>query len=173
MKLLTIDSNGKLEIIPELLGISPFSEMWSQDKTKSKEDAYNNCKYIWYVTDYDSPYFAYSEEDRHKHTIVDVLKDPKFKPSPIIKKAIEKYKELNYSPAIEAVEAGHCLMRSLTLLFKTVNLLEVNNPKTITDMYGGMPKMVESLNQAKTIALKEMVTGERVRGNQKLNIFAE
>tara|TARA_R110000868_G_scaffold380468_2_gene646488 strand:+ start:207 stop:725 length:519 start_codon:yes stop_codon:yes gene_type:complete len=170
MKLLTIDSNGKLEIIPELLGISPFSEIWSLDKTKTKEEAYKNCKYIWFFADYDSPYFQYSEEDRHKYIITDVIKDAKYKPSKEVEKGIVKYTQLNTTPAMKLLESAYGAIFKMDDYFKNVDFAEDDIDK-VTRSIIAMPKMIAAINEAKELCKKEQSSGIKVRGGASTGLY--
>ena len=170
MRILDLKDN-KLTITPELLGISPFKELWEKDKTKDKEKATAQFKYIWYTSDYGSPYFKYVDKDRHEAVCVDVLKNKKYKVSSDLQAAVEKYKEITKSPAISAVEAAFAFIHNLETFFKTVDIGELKSPKTITDMFASMPKVVASLNDAKAAAEKEQHQGVKVRGNHTVGLF--
>jgi len=161
----------KLVISPEALCISPFSEIWANDKSKAKTVATDQIKYIWFFSDYNSPYYKHPEKDRHDILVNDVIKDKNFKITKEIKEGIQKYKELTTSPAVEAVEAAFAFMRKIQDYFKTVNLAEVNNPKAVTDIFANMPKMVSALNEAKKNAYAEETSGVKVRGQATLGLF--
>ena len=165
--------DGKLILTPECLCISPFSEIWSKDKSKDKVQANNKIKYVWFFSDFNSPYYQHPESDRERMIISDVLKDKNFKVDKGLKEAIKKYKELNSSPAIEAVDAAYSFMRKIQQFFKDVDLSEVNNPKAITDIFSNMPKMVEALNQTKKAATEEQTSGTKVRGQATLGMFED
>ncbi len=165
--------DGKLILTPECLCISPFSEIWSKDKSKDKVQANNKIKYVWFFSDFNSPYYQHPELDREKMIISDVIKDKDFKVDKELKEAINKYKELNSSPAIEAVDAAYSFMRKIQQFFKDVDLSEVNNPKAITDIFSNMPKMVEALRTAKENAMKEVLNNEKIRGNATLGIYED
>ena len=74
MKILDL-VNGQVVITPEALCISPFSELWQEDKSKTKANATNQIKYIWFFSDFNSPYYQQSESDRHSLILADVIKD--------------------------------------------------------------------------------------------------
>ena len=46
----------KVEIKPESLLIYPFSEIWKRDKSKDKSKAFKEITYIWFYSDFDSPF---------------------------------------------------------------------------------------------------------------------
>lgn len=162
--------DGIVVVSPECLLIDPFKTIWGSDKSKTKEGAMKIIKYIWFYTDFNSPYFQYTEENRSKAIITDVIKDKDFKVDKQIKEAIVKYKEINSSPAIEAVESAYALMNKINIYFKNVNLEEVD-AKKVTDIMINMPKIVASLNEAKRTAESEETTVQRVRGGATVGLF--
>lgn len=165
--------DGKIVISPEALCISPFSELWQEDKSKTKALAINQIKYIWFFADFNSPYYQQSESDRHNLILIDIIKDKDFKVTDKVKEGIKKYTALTTSPAVEAVDAAYAFMRNIQEFFKTVKLTEVSNPKTVTDIFANMPKMVESLNQARKSAVAEQSSGVKVRGNADVGMFED
>ena len=170
MKLLSF-KNNKVIIAPEIVSISPFKEIWDKDKSKEKENATNKLKYLWFYIDYESPYFKYPEKEKHEKIISGVLKDTKFKVGEDLKIAIEKYKELNYTPAIETVDAAMTFVKQIQTFFKTVDLSEVKNAKQVTDIFANMPKIIASLNEAKAQAEKEQSANVKVRGGAATGMF--
>lgn len=164
--------DGNIVISPEALCISPFSELWQKDKSKGKTQATKQIKYIWFYSDYNSPYFQHPESDRHNLILMDVLKDKEFEVTKEVKEGISKYKELATSPAINAVEAAFVLINKMHDYFKDVDLKDPSiDAKKIMGMFGDMPKVIASLNEAKKLALTEKVSGVKVRGDAELGQF--
>ena len=85
---------GNIVISPEALCISPFSELWQKDKSKGKALATRQIKYIWFYSDFNSPYFQDPESDRHNLILMDVIKDKDFEVTEEVKEGIKKYKQL-------------------------------------------------------------------------------
>ena len=155
------------------MSISPFSEIWENDKSKEKEKAINKLKYLWFYTDYESPYFKYPEKEKNEKILSDVLKDTKFKIEKDLILAIGKYKELNYTPAMETVDSAMSFVRNIQLFFKNVDLTQVSNAKQVTDMFANMPRIIASLNEAKKHADLEQLSNVKVRGGQKPGMFED
>ena len=143
MKILSFKDN-KVIISPEIVSISPFKEIWDKDKSKEKGKATAKLKYLWFYIDYESPYFKYPEKEKHEKITKDVLKDTEFKVDKELEEAIEKYKEIHYTPAIETVDAAMAFVKQIQKWFKTVDLDEVRNAKQVTDIFKDMPKIIAS-----------------------------
>lgn len=164
--------DSKIVISPEALCISPFSDIWLNDKTKDKTLATNQIKYIWFYSDFNSPYYVHPELDRHNMILSDIIKDKKFEITDIIKKGIDKYKELNNSPALQAVDAGYVLMDKIHTYFKDIDLSTVD-AKKVMDMFINMPKAITALNEARRNVYSEQTSGVRVRGNADVGMFED
>jgi len=170
MRLLSF-KNNKVIISPEIVSITPFKEIWEKDKSKDKEKATNKLKYLWFYIDYESPYFKYSEKEKHEKILTNVLKDTKFKVDEELKVAMDSYRELNYTPAIETVDSAMTFVKQIQKFFKTVDLNEVKNAKQVTDIFANMPKIIASLNEAKAQAEKEQSSNLKVRGGAVTGMF--
>lgn len=169
MKILDLVED-KIIITPECLVITPFEELWLSDKSKAKSVATNQLKYIWFYSDYQSPYFQQPESIRSKMIIIDVIKDKDFKVTKEILACIVKYKELSSTPATRMVEAANILAGKMEAYFKDVDLTSVD-VKKVTDIFINMPKIVSSLKEAEKKCMEELSDGIKVRGNAKLGMF--
>lgn len=162
--------DGQIQITPEALSISPFSELWQKDTSKTKINATNQIKYIWFYCDFNSPYYQHPESDRHNLILMDVIKNKDFKVTPEIKEGLKKYKELHNTPAMKMLDAAHALVEKMEKYFKDVNLEEVD-VKKVTDVFINMPKIIASLNEAKKNAQAEQTKGVKTRGDAELGMF--
>lgn len=97
MKIFDLKDN-EVVISPEILTIDIFSEIWKEDKTKTKINAFNDFKYIYHLCDFNSPYNNYSEEKRTEAIKEEVLGQKDYEPSIKVKQASEIYKKLKQGP---------------------------------------------------------------------------
>lgn len=164
--------DGKIVISPECLAITPFKELWESDISKTKSLATNKIKYVWFYSDYSSPYFQQPEEVRQKMIILDVIRDKDFKVTKDIKDCIAKYKELSSTPAIRMVESANILAGKMESYFKDVDLAAVD-VKKVTDIFINMPKIVSSLKEAEKKCMEEVNNGVKVRGNASIGMFED
>ena len=162
--------DGNIVITPEALCISPFSELWQKDKSKGKALAINQIKYIWFYSDFNSPYFQHPESDRHNLVLMDVIRDKSFELTKEVKEGIDKYKQLTDSPAIKAVESAFIFINKIQDYFKTVDLHEVDATK-VSALFSNMPKIVAALNEAKKAAYAEETSSTKIRGGATLGQF--
>jgi hypothetical protein len=110
MKLLLVDKEFNIEIEPHCYEIEEFKNVIKRTKTlkgdsdgRNKTVAKKELAYIYHMASNDSIYANFSEKDRHFNLLNDIFKDPNYKIDEIVKLAIEKYKELNITPALKII----------------------------------------------------------------------
>ena len=170
----------KLIITAEALAIYPFSELWKRDKTKDKSNAYNDITSIWYMVDYNSPYFSFTDSQKDEHIRKDIIRDSKYKPDATVLAGLETYKDLTVTPAMKMLEAAEVAIRSTEKYLKGVDYtLMDNGGKFLYDIDKvqnaiiKMPKAMAAINEAKDLCKKEQSSGVKVRGDKSVGIFEE
>lgn len=165
--------DDKIVISSECLCIDPFESIWKADKTKGKLVATNQIKYIWFYSDFNSPYFMHPERERHNMIVDDVVKDKGFKVDKAVQKAIEKYTELHLTPAMRMLDAANSVIFKMESYLRTVDFNKEDDPEKIQKMMIAMPKTVAALNDAKKQCLTESLSGTKVRGNADVGMFED
>lgn len=171
MKILELN-NDRVIISAEALGLTFFKTLWSRDKTKNKEKAYNDIAYVFYYADFNSPFFQYPPDERSKVIKQFVIGNEKFVVDKEIESAIESYKELNTTPSMRMLESVQIAISKMENYFRTVNYAEEDIDK-VGKFIERLPKLVESVNQASEICRKEQVGSTKVRGNMKTSLFED
>lgn len=130
----TLNSSTKLIIPdPNKLMITEFKKIWDLDKTKDKKNALENLSYIYYVSDFKSPYVnAYSPEDLPSIVKEAFISQKNWKVTKNIEDGIKAYKELQKTKTIKLFEAADRAVNNLIKYFDTVDLSE----RVITDEEG-------------------------------------
>lgn len=166
--------DNQVIVKPESLLIYPFSSIWKRDKSKTKEVAYKEIKYIWFFSDFDSPYFEYEDSEKALLIKEQVLEDTKYKPDSLILEAIEAYKKLNLTPSMRMLDAINSAIFKMDAYFKDVDFsMDGTEIDKVQKAVMNMPKMMQSVNESKEICKKEQASSERVRGNAELNMFED
>lgn len=171
MKILELH-NDRVTISAEALGLVFFKTLWSRDKSKNKEKAYNDIAYVFYFCDFNSPFFIYPPDERTKQIKEYVLGDKNFKVDKEIEDAIEGYSNLNTTPSMRMLESVQIAISKMEGYFKDVDYTEVDIDK-VGKFIERLPKLMESVNQAAEICKKEVSTGTRVRGNASVGLFED
>lgn len=172
MRIIELQDN-KIIIKPEAISISPFSEIWNSDKSKDKKLATDKIKYIWFFTDYDSPYKKNIPLDKRGPMIIkDVIKDKAFKADKEVEDAIKKYDELYTNAEMRMIDGANIMVNKMDSFFREAEVNE-ENIKKITDSIIAMPKLVQALKDARKAAEAEKESGTKVRGNAELGQFED
>jgi hypothetical protein len=182
-KLFTLQ-DFKVIIEPQALLISPFSDIWNNDKSKDKSVAYEIITFIWFYADYESPYKDYKESERSKLIKEQVIKNLKFKEDDLLKRAIQAYKDFDTSASLQMLESAEGVVHKMKDYFDSVDFTKTQTSKSgieeavfdidkISKAITNMPKLIESLNQAKEICKKERTNSNRVRGGASVGLYEE
>jgi len=123
MKLFSIKNNS-VNFSPEALLIPEFRVLWDRDKFtgRMKVSATEELAYVFFMTDYQSPYMVYPEEERK--VIVkkeQVLSRPRWKPDAAVILAIEKYEKLQQTPSLRLLKAVRGTLDKMTAYFENIN----------------------------------------------------
>jgi len=181
MKIFDLVEN-KIEITPQALLIQPFSDIWKKDKAKDKSNAFKDISYVWFYADYSSPYFSYPDKEKEKLIKEQVLENKEYKVSDVVIQAIEVYKKLNTSASMEMLESAQNVIHKMKDFFDSVDFTMTQTNKAgieeftfdidrISKAITNMPKLMESINQAKDICKKEQSNADRVRGGADVGAF--
>lgn len=166
-----------------ILLVKEFKDLWNQDRNKCKQDksgklrlrAYRELTYIYLMLDFKSPYFQYSEGDKHESALLDSeltadeLKDDLFI------KAYNKYKEIQDSdPILSLIKTAHRTLYKTQVFLDNIDFntdVDVDGrplfkPKDVMDTIGSINKMRTNLIELETAHKSSLAAGEsKVRGD--------
>jgi hypothetical protein len=162
--------DGNITIAPECLVIEPFMGIWKADKSKEKVKAMNIIKYVWFFTDFNSPYFQQAETERDRLIREYIIKDKDFKVDKTVQEAMRVYEDINTTPSMRLFKAVQESIVKMETFFKTTDYNEENVAK-IQKAILDMPKMQESVQKALENCRKEQSSSVRVRGGASLGMF--
>jgi hypothetical protein len=125
MRLLKVNDDLTLEILPEVLEIPEFKAIVRRiKKCKGDNDgrlklmAKKELAYVFHMASDEGPYFSYEPKERHKRLANDLFEDHTWKPDIEVEQAIEKFKELNQTPSSKTVAT---IINALTKANKIVD----------------------------------------------------
>lgn len=125
MRLLKVNDDLTLEILPEVLEIPEFKAIVRRTK-KCKGDndgrlkimAKKELAYVFHMSSDEGPYFSYDTKERHQRLANDLFEDHKWQADEEILAAINKFKELNQTPSSKTVAT---IINALTKANKIVD----------------------------------------------------
>ena len=115
---------------PNKLLIPEFKLIWDNDKSNDKKLALEELSYIYYISDFKSPYVnAYPSGKLEEIVKEAFISNVKWKPSKDIQKAITKYKELQETKTIKLFQAADKAIDNLIKYFDEIKLEEIEDDK--------------------------------------------
>jgi hypothetical protein len=189
---LFVENGGRLSIAPEIQKIEAFSVIIKRDKDKAKRNAHNELAFVYFWSDYKSPYLNMPEPKRLEVLKKDLRLDKDWKMDYVIKHAVAKYRELNETPAIktlrtvkETLSVTVAVTESMRKkIEESLNNYETNAStdnseditviiQAVTSLIGlseKIPKTISILESMEEKAKKEAVD-ERVYGGGSAGLF--
>ena len=172
---------GKIVISPDKLALPYFHTIWQADKSKTKEVAFMELGYIFYLCDAKSPYNSYPEDKRKELILVDIIRDKKWKPSKQVEEAIVKYKELSTTPSTILLESIKGLLYRMVGFYDSITFdpkskdieLEIRKMEAAQKATANVGKSLESLVALEERVKKESMSVNKRRGNAESSLFED
>lgn len=171
MRLFDIDNNT-VTVHPEALLIQSFKLLWDRDKSKDKVKALKELAYVYFMTDFKSPYDRYDPAEKHIQVSADIVGDQNYKPSEEVVNAMNTYKNIQQTFSMKFLESAKRASRELMRFFDTINLDErtdkgvpIYKPSEITSALSQSVKVIEALDRWTDKVQKELeLTESKITG---------
>ena len=191
------EDNNVIIIAPEIKTIPAFAAIIARDKDRQKRNAKKELAYIYYVTDFMSPYSIYDEEEREVRAQKACGFSDGWRKDAIIKHAIHQYEELQQTPAIKSLKtiretlfsALNAVKYVRTYLDRTIAHLtseadDEDGPemdtesliKTVNELLklaDKLPTTIATLEQVEEKVKKEQTNKRRIKGGGDANYFED
>lgn len=179
MKLFDLDVNNKVTIHPEALLIQSFKVLWDRDKTKDKKEALKELAYVYFLTDFKSPYDKYDKDEKAHQINMEVMGKHDYKPDDKILDAIRTYKDLQQTFSMKFLESAKTAARELMRFFDTVDLSErtdkgspIYKPADITNALSQSVKVIEALDRwTEKVQKEQELTESKITGGGTAGYF--
>lgn len=163
----------------KILMIEPFSSIWNRDKSKNKEVALKDFKYIEFMVSpfNNNPYKDLVKEDRSKRIKEEVLLDVNYKEDKLVLSAIDLYEKwlkeysISYKFLISAKKAANEVIEFLNnvdLNERTKSGTPVYKPSDITKALSDINSALKNINELEKNVFEEIKI-RTTRGNKELN----
>lgn len=180
MRLLKFE-NYTLTIEPEALTIKAIRDIWSRDKSKSKERALLELGYVYFMVDPRSTYsFIIDLEDRSSKIIEEEGFPKAWKPDKIVEKAVSSYKESVQTTSCLLLEDTKYAVNNLRKYLREMDFTAVDDkgkPKypvnTLATAVNQVIDMTRKLIEAEKIVMQEIQENSKMRGQKKKNILED
>jgi hypothetical protein len=132
--------------------------------TRDPEVFMRELAVIYFFADLRSPYNRCPEEERMGEILKDILYDlPDWKPDELFNQAVEKYKEMSFTPSMLSLEAAEKGIKAYRDYLNKVNLNErnekgalVHSPTAIKGMIKDLPVLMKSYRELEMIVLSDI-----------------
>lgn len=165
----------KVVISEEALALKPFKQIWTRDKTVSKDKAISEIAYIYFMIDPRSDYqYLVDEEERDKAVREGEGLPNSWKPDKVVIEAMHLYDSFKPASAL-LLEDTRIMVDKFRKKMRDIDFdtLEVKELKEVGALIKQIPSLVKDLDEAEKAVASEMrEQGGRVRG-QKTKALAE
>lgn len=169
---------GKITINPKVLIVPEFLHIWDRDKSQKKSKATKELIYVYLMADFDSEYNAYGLS-KEIQIGIDVFENKNYKPDPLVRKAIDKYENLQNTSSMRYLRAiRNRIDQNIGYLDRfTVEENKEKEPNfaLINQATASMQKMEDVLEKLEKWEKKVYHEEEemRIRGGGILNVFED
>jgi hypothetical protein len=170
--------NGEVIITAEALAIPAFKSLWDADKSKSKDKAKDEIRYVAFLCDHTkSPYKDFPEYEKEDIIRKDIFKDSDWMPNERVKSACEAYLRMHETPVTRLLKASKSAVDKLAVYLETVDFekLDTNGkPYSARDVVfnlGNIGNLVKSLATLEEAARREQSETSRVQGGTEIGYF--
>ena len=152
--------------------IKEFKKIWTRDRSQKKEKALKELAYIYHSADYQSIYRNYHIDTRDTKVKLDIFDDRLWKDDLEIRLAVEKYKELQTTLALQLLEDVEIALTTLRDYFRNVSFEEDDTngvaAKNLIMNIKQMGELVKGLKTLKDEVEKELTDNMQLRGRDQI-----
>lgn len=175
MKIFTIE-NQRPVIVPEMLMIKEFRDIWDRDTDTTKVRATKELAYVYFMEIFDSVYDQYAPNVKSSKIIKDVI-NPKKKSDfdeedKLIIAARNKLQELQVTPTYlfyMDLKATLTKMQGALLSLDFSKDVDGKIMEKFLNILKKSEDSITSLNKIKELAIKEATSIEKVKGGAKVS----
>ena len=179
MKLIKFE-DFQIKLADEAFLVRPIRRLWNQDRSAQKEQFWRQISYLYFMVSPSSNYSYILDMDERAAEIIKQEGLPEdFKPSPLLKEAMDIYKKLTITPSQKLLEASLKAANTVSKFLSDDTILDKTDEKgrpmyqisSVTAALKNVEGIVSSLQalQKKVEAEIEEDSG-KARGSQELTI---
>jgi hypothetical protein len=172
MNLFTLDNN-RVTFSPEALIIKEFKALWDRDTSRTKDNAVEELSYVFYMSDYKSPYLSYDADARENKIIGDIITRSKWKVDQCIKDAAQKYSELQETPSMGLLKDAECALDKIRHYFRNVDVTDDESGAATKNLISNVEKLggvIKGLSSLRELVDREISETRKMRGAGTLGL---
>lgn len=166
-----------------ILLVNEFKDLWDVKRNKCKEDktgekrllAYKEFTYIYLALDFKSPYFQYTEQEKHNAALLDSGLNEEHLKDPIFLNAYHKYQELlEKDPILELIKTANRTLYKMQIFLDNIDFNNdvdetgrpLYKPKDVIADIGSISKMRTQLQELEIDYKKNLqASNTKIRGD--------
>lgn len=172
MKLIEFDGQD-FKIADEAFFIPQMRELFQKDKSKKKEEFWNQLSYLWFMCDPRSPYQYITDENER---IAEIKKlegfSEEWKPSPLLEELMTVYRKQTITTQSLLLEGMRKGIDNVRRFLADVDLFAVDEKtqkplyqvSTITSALKQVPELAKALAEAEKALAKDFAADDKARG---------
>ena len=173
MELFELNNKNQVVPSPEALLLPEFKEVWLSDKSRHKEQAMKEFKFMYFVASFKSDYRrTCSQTEIPIRVSEEVLLDKNYykKVPKRVTTAIETFKRLQHTKSLQAFEISEHILEQTINYLKTLTKDDIaENYKVIYDIQTKMPSLVSNYEKHRKLVEMEIEeTKNTTKENHKL-----
>ena len=157
--------NNKINFDSSLLIVPEFKNLWDKDKTKTKDYAFKQFAYIYFICDSNSPYSNFPEDKRKEIVGKDMFKD-EIKINSDLLEAIKKYNDLSESPTQRLLSSVKSKIDGVATFLNNTDINE-DSLVSVLKAIESTSKLVSQLATLEDAVNKEKATDSTRRAGEK------
>lgn len=173
MELFQFDGE-RVTFSPQALALKPFKALWDRDRTQDKKRSFAELALLYYVVDYRSPFNNYVDESERFRAALEIIDLNKgWKPDKKFDEAKELYRELQITPAIEALETARLALDKVKGFVNDLDMHErdnrggyVHKPADLIRYVKDIEGALESLDKVEVRVKKQIENKNELKGEQ-------
>lgn len=172
MRLINYDGLN-IKVADEAFLIRPVRELYSEDKSKDKEDFWRQLSYVWFMCDPRSPYMYITDEDSRAYEIRQQEGLPNdWKPSPTLLRVMEVYRKQSVTTSAllledmrKSIDNLRRFLREMDLFATDKNDRPIYQVSSVTTTLKQIPELSRSLAEAEKALAKDLQQDDSARGS--------
>jgi hypothetical protein len=166
---------------PYTLSIKEFKKLWTRDKTRDKRIAKSELSYVYFMTDFKSPFSNITDDEDRSNAIINSLDLPKgWKPDATVKACIDIYKERQKTITMILLDDARYALNEISRFLRSINLHATDergnfiyDVKKMADTIKMIPSLSDSLDVLEEKVKREIDVKKQLRGDKEKSVFED
>jgi len=170
--------DGAVVWTPEALAIKEFKAIWG--KNRSKEKAFQEMSYVYFMEDLRSPYMQEHKSEREEKVIRSIFGGKEWTADKRVRAARDVYRDLQRTRSMALLEGAWDNLDDLAKFLKSIEYNErdvngkyINDVAKVKGVIAALPQLVASMKKLEEEVRKELADEGSLRGGRQKGFFED